>query len=583
MRWVLFAPALLWFAGAGHDRLSFAGPSNASARQGVQAAQGDVTFTRDVAPIVFEKCVTCHRPSGSAPFSLLTYDEVRGRATQIAAAVERRAMPPWPPEPGHGEFTGNRRLSDVQIATVKRWVEGGAIEGDPALLPPRPTASGRWQLGEPDLVLQTGVYTLRATGDDMYRNFVLSIPGGETRYVRAWEFLPGNTRVVHHATMQFDAAGTSRELDALDPEPGYEGLIPHSVASPDGFFLDWGPGHSPYVAPDGMAWPLRQGTDLVMMLHLRPSGRVETLQGTLGLYFSKEPPTRAPTLVRLTRQNLDIPAGQARYPVIDSVTLPVDVDVYTVQPHAHYLAREVKGFANLPDGTQRALIYIRDWNFDWQGVYRYTSPVRLPAGTTIRMEYVYDNSASNPRNPHSPPRRVSYGQRTTDEMAELWFQVVTRTAADRQALTSHMQAHVFREEIVGHEKMLEADPRNTALHNGVALLHAAVGNLGGAATHFAAALKENPESPSAHYNVGMALLLQGRHEEAGGYFVKAVALDPDYAQGHDGLGQVRQRQGNTSEALRHFREAVRLAPANADARRHLADLERELARQANEG
>jgi tetratricopeptide (TPR) repeat protein len=117
----------------------------------------------------------------------------------------------------------------------------------------------------------------------------------------------------------------------------------------------------------------------------------------------------------------------------------------------------------------------------------------------------------------------------------------------------------------------------------VALLHAAVGNLGGAATHFAAALKENPESPSAHYNVGMALLLQERHEEAGGYFVKAVALDPDYAQGHDGLGQVRQRQGNTSEALRHFREAVRLAPANADARRHLADLERELARQANEG
>jgi Flp pilus assembly protein TadD len=171
---------------------------------------------------------------------------------------------------------------------------------------------------------------------------------------------------------------------------------------------------------------------------------------------------------------------------------------------------------------------------------------------------------------------VSYGQRTTDEMAELWFQVVTRTAADRQALTSHMQAHVFREEIVGHEKMLEADPRNTALHNGAALLHVAVGNLGGAATHFAAALKENPESPSAHYNVGMALLLQGRHEEAGGYFVKALALDPNYAQGHDGLGQVRQRQGNTSEALRHFREAVRLAPGNADARRHLADLEREL-------
>jgi tetratricopeptide (TPR) repeat protein len=313
-----------------------------------------------------------------------------------------------------------------------------------------------------------------------------------------------------------------------------------------------------------------------MMLHLRPSGRTETLRGTLGLYFSKEPPTRTPTLVRLTRQNLDIPPGQARYPVIDSVTLPVDVDVYTVQPHAHYLAKEVKGFANLPDGTQRALIYIRDWNFDWQGVYRYAQPVRLPAGTTIRMEYVYDNSEGNRRNPHSPPRRVTYGQRTTDEMAELWLQAVTRTAADRKTLISYLQAHVFREEIVGHEKMLEADPHNTALHNGVALLHATVGNLDRAATHFADALRDNPDSPSAHYNLGMALLLQGKHDEAEGYFAKALSLDPNYAQGHDGLGQVRQRQGKTSEALTHFREAVRLAPGNADARRHLADLERAL-------
>jgi Flp pilus assembly protein TadD len=162
-------------------------------------------------------------------------------------------------------------------------------------------------------------------------------------------------------------------------------------------------------------------------------------------------------------------------------------------------------------------------------------------------------------------------------MAELWFQVVTRTAADRAALTSHLQAHVFREEIVGHEKMLESDPHNTALHNGVALLQAATGNLDGAAAHFAQVVRDNPDSPSAHYNVGMALLLRGRHNEAGDYFVKALSLDPNYAQGHDGLGQVRQRQGNMKEALQHFREAVRLAPANADAKRHLSDLERELA------
>jgi Flp pilus assembly protein TadD len=577
MRAALLVPVLLGLASLGHATLTFSSPPRAQDGAGGKSTSA-ITFSKEVAPIFFDKCITCHRPSGSAPFSLLTYDEARGHAVQIAAAVERRAMPPWPPEPGHGEFVGNRRLTDSQIATIKQWVADGTLEGDPALVPPRPSWSGRWQLGEPDLILQTGEYTLRATGDDMYRNFVLPIPGGETRYVKAWEFLPGNTRVVHHATMQFDRAGASRELDALDPEPGYEGLIAHSVASPDGFFLDWGPGHSPYVAPEGMAWALRPGTDLVMMLHLRPSGRTETLQGTLGLYLSKEPPTRTPILVRLTRQNLDIPPGQARYPVIDSVTLPVDIDIYTVQPHAHYLAKEVKGFANLPDGTQRALIYIRDWNFDWQGVYRYVQPVRLPAGTTIRMEYVYDNSAGNRRNPHAPPQRVIYGQRTTDEMAELWFQAVTRTPADRAKLTAYMQAHVFREEIVGHEKMLEGDPHNTALHNGVALLHAAVGNLQGAATHFADALRDNPDSPAAHYNMGMALLLQGRHDEADGYFAKALSLNPGYAQGYDGLGQVRQRQGNMSEALRLYREAVRLAPDNADAKRHLADLERELGR-----
>src|SRR5262245_33429507 len=240
MRSVLFVSALLGLASLIHETAA-----SPRVQDGVATPSSTVTFSRDVAPIVFAKCVTCHRPSGGAPFSLLTYDEVKGRAVQIAAAIERRIMPPWPPEPGHGEFIGNRRLSDDQIATIKRWIDGGALEGDPSLLPARPSWSGRWQLGEPDLILQTGMYTLRATGDDMYRNFVLPIPGGETRYVKAWEFLTGNTRVVHHATMQFDTAGASRELDALDTEPGYEGLIAHSVASHDGFFINLVPGHSP--------------------------------------------------------------------------------------------------------------------------------------------------------------------------------------------------------------------------------------------------------------------------------------------------------------------------------------------------
>lgn len=534
----------------------------------------EVTFTGDIAPIVFEECASCHRPTGSAPFSLLTYDAVKARVDDVVAATAARRMPPWKPEPGHGEFAGERRLTDAQIAAFARWRDQGAPEGDPARLPPLPRWSGRWQLGEPDLVLQTAPYTLRADGDDMYRNFVLPIPGTATRYIKAWELLPGNPRVLHHATMQFDPGGSARHLDAHDPEPGYEGLIPHGVQGPDGYFLDWGPGHAPYVAPEGMAWPLTPGTDLVMMMHLRPSGRPETLQASLGLYFTDEPPALVPSLIRLTRQHLDIPPGESRYVVTDSFTLVADVDVYTVQPHAHYLARQVRGVAVAPDGAETPLILIRDWDFDWQGVYRYARPVPLAAGTTIRMEIVYDNSEGNPRNPHTPPRRVRYGQRTTDEMAELWFQVVPRAESDRAKLAAAVRARILREEIVGHETMLQGEPSNTALHDGVALLYIEVGDLAGASRHFAETVRIAPASAAAQYNMGMVLLMQSRGDEAAAYMERAVALDPAHARAHDGLGIVRQGQGRLAEALALYRRAVQLDPGNAEARRHLEALER---------
>ena len=533
-------------------------------------AQEPVTFSRDVAPILFQACVSCHRPAGSAQFSLLTYDEVRPRARQIAAVTRRRTMPPWKPEASPGTFVGERRLTDAQIAHIQRWVEGGAIEGDPAHLPPRPAFSGRWQLGEPDLVIETPAYRLRGTGDDMYRNFVLPIPGNAVRYIRAWEFLP-ESHAVHHATMQFDATGTSRRFDAGDPEPGYEGLIAHSATSPDGYFLDWGPGHGPYVAPDGMAWPVQPRSDLVMMLHLRPIGREEVVRGTLGLYFSDEPPAVVPTLIRLTRQHLDIAPGDPRYVVTASFTLNADIDVHTVQPHAHYLAREAKAIATLPDGTVTPLIIIRDWDFDWQGIFRYATPLRLPAGSVLSMEYIYDNSAANRRNPHSPPRRVRYGQRTSDEMAELILQVVPVNAADRPRLVRAAQEAMLREEVVGYETMIESEPRNVTLRNDAALLYVRTGNLEAAARHFAAVLDLEPDSPAAHYNLGNTRLMQGRLDEAARHFSDAIAVRPDYALAHDGLGLVRQRDPRTlAEAIAHFERAVRLAPERADVRHHLA-------------
>lgn len=536
---------------------------------GVQTLPSQVTFTRDVAPIIFTACVSCHRPEGIAPFSLLTYDDVKGHAAAIVAATRDRMMPPWKPEPGYGEFMDERRLTADQIATLARWVDEGAVEGDAAQLPPPPSWNGQWQLGTPDLVIETAPYALRASGDDIYRNFVLPVEVSTSRYIKAWEFLPGS-RAVHHATMQFDPTRSSRRLDEQDPEPGYEGLVPHSAMSPDGYFLGWLPGLTSNVAPRGMSWPLSPGADLILMMHLRPTGRTETILAKLGLYFSDAPPALQPTLIRMTRQHMDIPPGEGRYLVTDTFPLDVDVDLYTIQPHAHLLAKEVRSYATLPDGTRKWLIYIRDWDFNWQGVFRYARPQFLPAGTTITFEFTYDNSADNRHNPHRPPRRVTYGQHTTDEMAELWLQVVARSPADRVRLAGAARQRIVREEIIGVEKRLEADPDNTALHDDVALLHAEAGHLDRTAEHFAQTVRVRPDSAAAHYNLGNALFRNGSHVEAIVALKKAVALEPDYALAHDGLGVALYTQGRLAEALAHCRRAVELDPRNADARYHLA-------------
>jgi Tfp pilus assembly protein PilF len=530
----------------------------------IGAAAPAPTFSKDIAPIIFSNCSSCHRPGGPAPFSLLSYADVRSRARLIASATTRRFMPPWKPEQGASEFVGVRRLSDAQIATIQQWVDQGALEGDAASLPPAPQFNSDWRLGPPDLVLTMDrPYTLRAGGDDMYRHFVIPIQIPATRYIKAWEFRPGNPRVVHHATMEIDRTGASRQLDAQDPEPGYEGLIAHSVSSPDGYFLDWAPGHTPYTAPPGMAIPLEPASDLVLMLHLRPSGKPETVQASVALYFADTPPARVPALLRLTAQDLDIPAGAKAVVVTRSYKLPVPVDLVTVQPHAHYLARQIDGDATLPDGTRKRLISIADWDFNWQDVYRYTTPVSLPAGTTVRMRWRYDNSTDNPRNPSVPPKRVRYGQRTSDEMSELWFQVVPRNVAERDVLTRDLRSAVLREELKGYETMIAADAGNVALQDDIALMYEAAGNHERAAEHFAESARLRPDSAPAHYNLATALLALKRTDEARRHFDRAITLDPSYANGYRGLAILLQSIGQFDEAAKNYRRAIEIAPRDA--------------------
>src|SRR5712692_9286351 len=433
------------------------------------------TFSRDIAPIVFRHCVTCHHPGTNGAFSLLTYEDVRPRATLIAAVTKRRYMPPWKPEQGYSdELLGKRGLTDDEIATIQHWVAAGALEGDPARLPKPPDWNDGWKLGTPDLVIRMpDAYDVPLDGPDLFRIFVFPIPTDVVRYVRAMEFRPG-TRAVHHANMRLVETPTSRQLDEKDPEPGYDGLLAPTAHFPDGYFFGWTPGQLPPASED-LAWRLNPGTDLVLQLHLRPTGRRERVQATIGLYFAPGPPRLTPAMLRLGKQNIDIAPGQRDYEITDSYVLPVDVDVHGVQPHAHYRAKEIKGFATLPDGTTKGLIAIRDWDFDWQDTYRFVTPVALPKGTTLTMRYTYDNSATNRRNPQLPPERVHWGQNSSDEMGDLWIQVVPRSRADLDVLVREFRQKVFREDILGYETVLRRTPDDVALHDDVALLYLAVG------------------------------------------------------------------------------------------------------------
>ena len=344
-----------------------------------------VTFTRDVAPIVFTHCAPCHHDGGAGPFPLLSYADVRRRARQIVKVTGARVMPPWPPVEGHGTFKGERRLSPEQIATLARWVDDGVAEGAGADLPAVPVFAGDWPLGPPDLVLTPDrAWTLPAEGGDVFRNFVLPVPLTRQRFVRAIEIRPGNARILHHANALPDRSGVGRQRDAADPEPGFAGMdleIASDRFEPDSHFLFWKPGTPAEAPADPIPWAIEPGADLILNLHLRTSGKPEQVRPSLGLYFTDRAPTRFPMLLQLERDGaLDIPAGAASFSVTDELELPVAVQVLAVYPHAHYVAREVQALARRPDGSTEWLVHIADWNLDWQAVYELAKPLSLPAG-----------------------------------------------------------------------------------------------------------------------------------------------------------------------------------------------------------
>jgi tetratricopeptide (TPR) repeat protein len=529
------------------------------------------TFSNDIAPLLSDRCGVCHHPGGSAPFSLLTYADARQRATQIAAVTKSRVMPPWKADPSDGPFLDQHPLSDDEIAMLARWAEHGAPEGDPRHLPPPQVWPEGWQLGKPDLIVTLPeAYSLPADGADVFRIFALPIPIEKVKYVRGLEFRPGNPRVVHHANIRVDPTPGSRRLDDEDPAPGYDGLIARSAIYPDGHFLGWTPGQVAPLLPGELAWRLDRNTDLVVELHMQPSGKAERVAPSVGLYFGDEVPKRTPSMLRLGRQNIDIAAGDARYVVSDSYVLPVDVDVQALQPHAHYRLVEARGDATLPDGSTRQLIAIRNWDFRWQHVYRFVAPVRLPRGTTLSMRYTYDNSAANPRNPQQPPARTRWGQRSSDEMGDLWIQVLTRDDGDLSRLNRDFRPKVAAEDVQGYEVEIEKHPSDAGLQDDAAMLYLELGRADRAIAHFETSLKLKPASAAAHYNLGTALTVARRLREAGDQYRAALRIDPSYAAAHNNLGSVYLAESNFEAAIHEFSEVARLQPESAVGWKNLA-------------
>lgn len=401
-----------------------------------------VTYSGKVAAILQKHCQGCHRPGQVGPFSLMTYRQAVNWAEDIRAYTESREMPPWKPVAGP-PFQHERRMTDAEIQTLGKWVDAGCPEGDPQAVPPNPVYREEWKYGTPDLILTPDAdFYLGASGRDLFRCFVLPTHFDEDRYIIGYEVRPGNAQVVHHTLNFWDRTGMARQLaeqerkrkqdpNAVDHGPGYSssmgiGFIPippkdRPAIPAIGGFGGWAPGQQPVQLPPGNGWLLPKGADLVIQTHYHRTGKPETDRLKIGLYFSKRPiqkqwqsVTIAGIRPRLFRPA--IPAGAAEHPISGSVWLRTDAVIHNVMPHMHLIGKSVKVTMTPPHGAKSTLVEIADWDYNWQETYWFQKPITAPAGTRFDIEAVYNNSASNPNNPFSPPKDIYFGEQTTNEM-----------------------------------------------------------------------------------------------------------------------------------------------------------------------
>ena len=544
-------------------------------RGGATPDDGTPTWSGQVARLVHEHCAACHHPGEAAPFPLLEYEDVCRRAKQIGLVTRDRIMPPWLPDSSLRSYVGDRSLSREQVDLLQRWIEAGAPLGDASAAPAPPEFPQGWRLGPPDLVVRMpGAFRLQAEGRDVYRNFVLSrplAPGSPARYVRAVEWRIDDRTVVHHAGLFVDRSGGSRALEAADPVPGYGGMSARPAQVPDGLFVGWAPGKQPRFPTRDLAWKLDDRTDLVVQLHMRPTGKVEEVSVTLGLYLAQEPPRETALGLRLLSFDIDIPPGEANYVVADEYALPVPVEVLGLYPHAHYLGRDLHGWAELPSGERVELIRIRRWDFNWQDEYELAEPIALPRGSVLRMEFVYDNSAENELNPASPPKHVRYGEQSDDEMAELLL-IVVPAPDDLPVLWRDFAWKVHADAVARVERLAAEEPDAVRWQAQLGQLALKGRDYPEAIARYEWVLARRPGVAAPLANLGHAQLLAGRTEEAIASFRACLDLEPAHVAARAELGRCLVAQQELEAAQVELERALTDLPEFGPALLGLAEL-----------
>ena len=385
-------------------------------RPAATVASSQITYAHDVAPILARSCETCHRDGQIGPMPLTNYTQAAAWRGDIKKWTSDRQMPPWHADPGAGDFQDSRRLSNHDVATLAKWADAGAPEGNPAAAPPIPHFRDGWPLGQPDMVLQPSrAYHLDADGSDVYRCYVIPTDFTHDRYVSAVDVQPGNRAVVHHVIAFIDGSGASANLDGHEKEPGYTSFGGVGF-TPTGSLGGWAPGMTAHALPDGVATEVPAGARIVLQVHYHKDGKPETDFSRIGLYFARTEVQKTLHIIPVIH-GLDIPAGDAHYTVSTmGAPSPVNFHLLAVTPHMHLLGRKIALTAIRPDGQRVPLISISNWDFNWQATYFYKKPIAFPKGTRVEMTATYDNSAQNKKNPNSPPKETGWGEQTTDEM-----------------------------------------------------------------------------------------------------------------------------------------------------------------------